>query len=289
MGKKKQKEMDAMRPLFLKGARERGIPEKEAQKIFELMAQFAGYGFNKSHSAAYALIAYQTAYLKAHFPLQFMAALLTVEKEVTDNVVKYVAQCREMGIAVHPPDINRSGLDFTVEESALRFGLGAIKNVGDGTIEAILAARDRVGSFASLSGLCREVDGRSMNRKALESLIKCGALDGFGASRAQLMRSLDGCVASAHKEVRDQQAGQASLFGGARRPPRPCPRSRLKGTTGRRVSCSPSRRRRWGSISAVTLCSSTARPWRPSEASRPAVWLLRLRAAPYEWEGSSRP
>ncbi|HEV8335443.1 MAG TPA: DNA polymerase III subunit alpha [Candidatus Polarisedimenticolia bacterium] len=214
MGKKKQKEMDAMRPLFLKGARERGIPEKEAQKIFELMAQFAGYGFNKSHSAAYALIAYQTAYLKAHFPVQFMAALLTVEKEVTDNVVKYIAQCREMGIAVHPPDINRSGLDFTVEESALRFGLGAIKNVGDGTIEAILQARDRVGSFASLAGLCREVDSRSMNRKALESLIKSGALDGFGAARQQLMRSLDACVASAHKEVRDQQAGQASLFGG---------------------------------------------------------------------------
>jgi DNA polymerase III subunit alpha len=214
MGKKKQKEMDAMRPPFLEGARERGIPSKEAQKIFEMMAQFAGYGFNKSHSAAYALIAYQTAYLKARYPLQFMAALLTVEKEVTDNVVKYVGECREMTIPVHPPDINRSGLDFTVEGKSLRFGLGAIKNVGDGTIESVLAARDRVGSFASLSQLCREVDSRSMNRKALESLIKSGALDSLGASRAGLMRSLEGCVAAAQKEVRDQAAGQGSLFGG---------------------------------------------------------------------------
>jgi len=129
------------------------------------MAQFGGYGFNKSHSAAYALVAYQTAYLKAHHPVQFMAALLTVEKEVTDNVVKYVNECREMGIQVHPPDINRSGLDFTVEGDSVRFGLGAIKNVGDGSIESILAARERVGSFASLSQLCREVESRSLNRK----------------------------------------------------------------------------------------------------------------------------
>ncbi len=212
MGKKKQKEMDSMRPLFLKGARGRGIPEKEAEKIFEMMAQFAGYGFNKSHSAAYALIAFQTAFLKAHYPVQFMTALLTVEKEVTDNVVKYVNECREMGIPVHPPDINRSGLEFSTEEGAIRFGLGAIKNVGDGTIESILAARGKVGGFASLSQMCREVDSRTMNRKALESLIKSGALDGFG-SRSGLMSSLDACVAGAQKEVRDQAAGQASLFG----------------------------------------------------------------------------
>jgi len=223
MGKKKQKEMDAMRPPFLKGARERGIPEKEAQKIFEMMAQFAGYGFNKSHSAAYALIAYRTAYLKTHYPLQFMAALLTVEKEVTDNVVKYVNECREMGIPVHPPDVNRSGLDFMVEGDSIRFGLGAIKNVGDGTIETILAARERVGSFSSLSRLCHEVDSRSMNRKALESLIKSGALDPFGSSRAALMRSLDACVAGAQKEVRDRAAGQASLFGGFAARPEPAP------------------------------------------------------------------
>ena len=223
MGKKKQKEMDAMRPLFLKGARERGIPEKEAQKIFEMMAQFAGYGFNKSHSAAYALIAFRTAYLKAHHPVQFMAALLTVEKEVTDNVVKYVSECREMQIPVHPPDVNRSGLDFTVEGDSIRFGLGAIKNVGDGTIETILAARERVGSFSSLSGLCHEVDCRSMNRKALESLIKSGALDSFGSSRAALMRSLDACVAGAQKDVRARAAGQASLFGGPGARPEPVP------------------------------------------------------------------
>jgi DNA polymerase-3 subunit alpha len=215
MGKKKQKEMDAQKPLFVQGAKSRGIPAKEAEKIFDLMAQFGGYGFNKSHSAAYALIAYQTAYLKAHYPVHFLAALLTVEKESTDNVVKYVAECRGMGIPVHPPDINRSGLDFTVEGSSIRFGLGAIKNVGDGTIEAILAARERVGRFTSLAQLCREVDARALNRKALESLIKSGALDGFAIPRAALVRSLDTCLASAQQASRDEAAGQASLFGGA--------------------------------------------------------------------------
>ena len=212
MGKKKQKEMDSMRGLFVKGAKERSVPEKEAVKIFELMATFAGYGFNKSHSAAYALVAYQTAYLKAHHPVQFMAALLTVEKEVTDNVVKYIGQCREMGIAVLPPDLNRSALDFAVEGEAIRFGLGAIKNVGDGTIEALLQARERVGSFSSLQQLCREVDSRTLNRKALESLVKSGALDGLALPRAALYRALDSVVSSAQKESRDLAAGQASLF-----------------------------------------------------------------------------
>jgi DNA polymerase III subunit alpha len=213
MGKKKQKEMDAMAAIFVKGARQRGIPEKEAAKIFDLMAQFAGYGFNKSHSAAYALVAYQTGYLKAHYPVQFMAALLTVEKEATDNVVKYVGECREMGIAVHSPDLNRSALDFTVEGESIRFGLGAIKNVGDGAIETILAVRERVGAFTTLQQLCREVDSRALNRKALESLIKSGAFDGFGAPRAHLFRTLDSVVSAAQKESKDLAAGQASLFG----------------------------------------------------------------------------
>ncbi|MCI0656281.1 MAG: DNA polymerase III subunit alpha, partial [Acidobacteria bacterium] len=212
MGKKKQKEMDAMRGVFVKGAKERSVPEKEAVKIFELMATFAGYGFNKSHSAAYALVAYQTAYLKAHHPVQFMAALLTVEKEVTDNVVKYIGECREMGIAVLPPDLNRSALDFAVEGEAIRFGLGAIKNVGDGTIEALLAARDRAAEFTSLQQLCREVDSRTLNRKALESLVKSGALDSLGLPRAALYRALEAVVSSAQKESRDLAAGQASLF-----------------------------------------------------------------------------
>jgi len=213
MGKKKQKEMDSQKPLFLKGAQERGIPEREAEKIFELMAQFAGYGFNKSHSAAYALIAYQTAYLKANHPFQFMAALLTVEKEATDIVAKYIGECRELGIPIHPPSINRSGLDFTVEGDSIRFGLGAIKNVGDGTIESILSARTRVGRFEDLLQLCRELDGRTINRKALESLIKSGALDDFGPSRAGLFGSVESCLARAQKAVRDEVAGQASLFG----------------------------------------------------------------------------
>ena len=224
MGKKKQKEMDAMRGVFVQGAKERGVPEKEAARIFELMATFAGYGFNKSHSAAYALVAYQTAYLKAHHPVHFMAALLTVEKEVTDNVVKYIGECREMGVPVLPPDLNRSALDFAVEGESIRFGLGAIKNVGDGTIEAILAARSRAGAFSSLSQLTREVDSRTLNRKALESLIKSGAMDGFGLPRLALFRNLEAAVSSAQKESRDLAAGQASLFGGAGTPAEAAPR-----------------------------------------------------------------
>lgn len=215
MGKKKQKEMDAMRGVFVAGAKGRGIPQKEAEKIFELMATFAGYGFNKSHSAAYALVAYQTAFLKTHHPVQFMAALLTVEKEVTDNVVKYIAECREMGLAVLPPDINASELDFAVQGEAIRFGLGAIKNVGDGAIETILAARRSVGPFASLQQICRDVDSRALNRKALESLVKSGALDSLGKTRAVLYLTLDAAVSEAQKNSRDLAAGQASLFGAA--------------------------------------------------------------------------
>jgi DNA polymerase-3 subunit alpha len=214
MGKKKQKEMDAMRDVFVQGARKGGVPGKEAEKIFELMATFAGYGFNKSHSAAYALVAYQTAYLKARFPVEFMAALLTVEKEVTDNVVKYIAECREMGIAVLPPDLNRSVLDFSVEGKAIRFGMGAIKNVGDGAIEMLMEARSRVGAFTSLEQLCLEVDTRALNRKAMESLVKSGALDGWGMPRSALMGALEAALSGAQKASRDRAAGQASLFGG---------------------------------------------------------------------------
>ena len=213
MGKKKQKEMDAMRDVFVQGARKAGVPGKEAEKIFELMATFAGYGFNKSHSAAYALVAYQTAYLKARFPVEFMAALLTVEKEVTENVVKYIAECREMGISLLPPDLNRSTLDFSVEGKAIRFGMGAIKNVGDGAIEVLLQVRSRVGGFTSLEQLCREIDSRALNRKAMESLVKSGALDGWGIPRSALLGGLDAALSGAQKASRDRAAGQASLFG----------------------------------------------------------------------------
>src|SRR5918912_1235756 len=154
MGKKIKEEMEAQRERFVKGAVERGFPQKKIEKIFDLMEQFAGYGFNKSHSAAYALLAYQTAYLKTHYPVEFMAALLTSVTGNTDDVVKYINECREMGIPVEAPDINVSDANFTPHDKAIRFGLAAVKNVGRNAIESILAARKAVGRFKSIFEFC---------------------------------------------------------------------------------------------------------------------------------------
>jgi len=214
MGKKKKDVMAAQRDRFIKGCLARGVGEKEARRIFELMEYFAGYGFNKAHSTAYALIAYQTAWLKAHHPRHFMASLLTAEKDNTDNVVKYIGESREMGIAVLPPHVNHSGVDFTVEADGIRFGLGAVKNVGEGAARAIVDARERLGSFGSLKGLCREVDLRTVNKRVLESLVKAGALDGLGTNRATLCAGVDAVIESCQKAVRDRDSGQAGLFAG---------------------------------------------------------------------------
>ncbi len=213
MGKKNAVEMAQQRERFLCGATERGYPAKKIARIFDLMEQFAGYGFNKSHSAAYAYLAYVTAYLKAHYSVEFMSALLTSESGNMDKIVKYINECREMGIRVLPPDVNRSDLNFTPSDDAIRFGLGAVKNVGQGAVEAIVAAREEGGPFSSIYDFCDRVNLGNVNRRVLESLIKAGALDETGANRAQLTEALDRALESGARASRDRVMGQHGLFG----------------------------------------------------------------------------
>jgi len=213
MGKKDPKEMARQRKRFMSGAAALGHPKYTAGEIFDHMEKFAGYGFNKSHSAAYALLAYQTAYLKTHYPVEFMAALLTSETSKPENVVKYIGECREMGIRVEPPDVQVSGAQFTPHGEAIRFGLAAVKNVGGNAIESILKARAEAGGrFRSLWEFCEKVDLRVMNKRVLESLIKAGALDSLG-SRASLMKAVDKAMERAQKAQRDAAQGQSGLFG----------------------------------------------------------------------------
>ena len=213
MGKKKPKEMAAQQEKFLAGCRERKVNPKKAVKIFELMAQFAGYGFNKSHSAAYALLAYQTAYLKTHYPVEFMAAVLSAETGNTEKVVKYIGECRQMGITVLPPDVQSSDWSFTPAGESIRFGLGAVRNVGFNTVRAVQEARQRLGQFTSLMQFCEEVDVRTLNRRALESLVKAGALDSLGEHRAQLLAAAEGALVRATRVQREKESGQHALFG----------------------------------------------------------------------------
>src|ERR1700687_850470 len=203
MGKKKHDEMAAQREKFLAGCLARKVPAKKAQRIFDLMAEFAGYGFNKSHSCAYALLAYQTAYLKTHFPVEFMAALLTSETGNTEKVVKYINEARGMGITVLPPDVNSSALDFTPVGESIRFGLQAIKNVGENTVKGILEARVALGRFTSLYQFCGHVDTRLLNRRVVESLIKSGAMDTLGARRSQIFAVIDRAMESAQRQQRE--------------------------------------------------------------------------------------
>src|SRR5579864_1782407 len=212
MGKKKAEEMAQQRERFVEGAVQRGYPPKKIEKIFDLMAQFAGYGFNKSHSAAYALLAYHTAYLKTRYPVEFMAALLTSVTGSTDDVVKYINECREMGIAVEAPDINVSDANFTPHGEAIRFGLAAVKNVGQNAIESIVAGRKELGRFRSIFQFCEKVDLRLLNKRVLESLIKSGAMDSLGR-RAQIIEVLDKAIERAQKTQRDAESGQHGLFG----------------------------------------------------------------------------
>ena len=212
MGKKDPQVMSQQKERFLDGSLDNGISRDKSGKLFDLIEKFAGYGFNKSHSAAYALIAFQTAYLKAHFPLEFMAALLTSEVNDTDKVMAHIGECRERGLTVLPPDINHSGIDFTVADNAIRFGLAAVKNVGRGAVEAIITAREEGGEFTGLHDLCERVDLRKVNRRVLESLVKCGAFDSTGAHRAQLMAVLDEALEHGQKMRRDIDAGQSSIF-----------------------------------------------------------------------------
>ncbi len=213
MGKKNAEEMAQQRDRFMSGAAALGHPKGVAGEIFDQMEKFAGYGFNKSHSAAYSLVAYQTAYLKTHYPVEFMAALLTSETSKPENVVKYIAECKEMGIRVEPPDVQVSGAQFTPHGDAIRFGLAAVKNVGGNAIESIMKARAEVGGrFKSLWEFCEKVDLRVMNKRVNESLIKAGALDSLGA-RAALMKAVDKAMERAQKTQKDAAQGQHGLFG----------------------------------------------------------------------------
>ncbi|MFH1017696.1 MAG: DNA polymerase III subunit alpha [Pseudomonadota bacterium] len=213
MGKKIAEEMAHQEERFLAGCEANRINETKAKKIFDLMAKFAGYGFNKSHSAAYALISYQTAYFKAHYPVEFMAACLSIDRDNTDRVVTLMADCRDQGIEILPPDVNESQLDFSVGDGKIRFGMAAVKNVGEAAIGAILETRDDAGPFRDLFDFCARVDLRKVNKRVVESLVKCGAFDSTGGRRAQLMASLESAMDTAQSSQRDRAVGQASLFG----------------------------------------------------------------------------
>ncbi|MBI5559989.1 MAG: DNA polymerase III subunit alpha [Deltaproteobacteria bacterium] len=211
MGKKVPEVMLDQRARFLDGARAKKVPQKKAEKIFDLMAKFAGYGFNKSHSAAYALIAYETAYLKAHYPVFFMAALLSSNMDDSDKVMKYIGECRNSGIGVLPPDLNESSWDFIVKGNTIRFGLAAIKNVGGAAIESILSAREN-GPFKSFEDFLMRIDPRKVNKKTIESLVKSGAFDFTSKSRGYLISILEAALEMAQGLIRDKMGGQTSIF-----------------------------------------------------------------------------
>ncbi len=212
MGKKKVELMQQQRKLFVEGALKNGVAEKVANEIFDLMDKFAGYGFNKSHAACYSIVAYQTAYLRAHYPAEFMAANLSSEMGVIDRIVILIDECRKAGINVLPPDVNESDVKFIATQNGIRFGLGAVKNVGVASIKAIVAARERFGKFKTIFEFAREVDLRAVNKKVLESLIQVGAMDSLEGHRAQLFETIDLAVTYAQRVNADKAMGQTSLF-----------------------------------------------------------------------------
>ncbi len=216
MGKKKAEEMAKQRSVFVDGAVQRGIDAKQAAWIFDLIEKFAGYGFNKSHSAAYALLSYQTGWLKTHHPAAFMAAVLSADIDNTDKVVTLVDECERLGLKILPPDINASAYAFTVAGAkTIRYGLGAIRGVGEQAVQMLVAEREANGAFTDLEELCRRIDLARVNRRVLEALIKSGALDALGTNRAQLMSRLDSAVLGGEQSTRDSAAGQEDLFGAA--------------------------------------------------------------------------
>ncbi len=228
MGKKKPEEMERQREIFVTGAAANGIETDQADSIFNLMETFARYGFNKSHSVAYALVAYHTAWLKAHYPAEFMAAVLSADLDKTDKIANLIEDCRAMGLTILPPDLNRSSYRFEVEDGAIRYGLGAIKGVGQGAIDNLVSIRRRRGPFESLADLCREIDLARLNRRTLESLIRAGACDCIEPNRAAVMQALPDVLSAAERFQADREAGQGSLFGATEPDPasRPMPDSR---------------------------------------------------------------
>jgi DNA polymerase-3 subunit alpha len=212
MGKKKPREMAKQHERFVEGAVQRGIDRGKAEEVFALMAEFAGYGFAKSHSTAYALITYQTAYLKANHPREYLAALLTTEAGNHDKLARYIAHAEHLGVDVLPPSVNESAHDFTVVAEGIRFGLAGVKNVGEGAIESILQAREEGGAFASIVDFASRVDARRANRRVVESLVKCGAFDALHENRAGVWASLDSALEAGAAAQRDRAIGQENLF-----------------------------------------------------------------------------
>lgn len=214
MGKKKPEEMAQQRDIFVNGALANGVEQAQATHIFDLMEKFAGYGFNKSHSAAYALLSYQTAWLKAHYPAAFMAAVLSSDMDHTDKVVMLIDECQHIDIAILPPDINLSEYKFTAaDQRSIRYGLGAIKGVGQAAIEGVLDERRHNGAFGSIEDFCRRVDLQKSNRRVIEALIRAGAMDALGPNRATIMARLPDALALAEQNTRAAAAGQDDMFG----------------------------------------------------------------------------
>ena len=222
ISKKKEKGIVAERPGFIAGAKANGITQEEAEKLFELILKFAGYGFNKAHSTRYAMVAYQTAYFKRYHPAEFMAALLTFESGDTDKVVQYMSEAQRMGLSIGAPDINACGADFTVDRAAagkkdgavIRFGLAAVKGVGAKAVESILQSRERIGRFQNLYHFCENVDLHAVNRATIEALIKCGAFDALGAHRAAMLSAAEHAIDLGNAVAQDRKSGQMSFFAG---------------------------------------------------------------------------
>ena len=214
MGKKKPEEMAKERVKFMEGSGARGVDPAQAGGIFDLMEKFAGYGFNKSHSAAYALVSYQTAWLKVNYPAEFMAAVLSSEMANTDKIVVFIEECRAMGLTIRPPSVNESAFRFVANDAGeVIYGLGAIRGVGEGPVASLLAAREADGGFKDLFDFCRRIDLRKLNKRALEALVRAGALDDQGANRAVIMASLENAVAAAEQQARNDDCGMVDLFG----------------------------------------------------------------------------
>lgn len=214
MGKKKPEEMAKQKQFFLDGCEKNGINTTLAENIFDLVEKFAGYGFNKSHSAAYALVSYQTLWLKAHYPAEFMAAVLTADMQNTDKVVTLVEECRNMKLDLLVPDVSRSEYTFTVnDEGQIVYGLGAIKGLGEGPIQSIVEGRGDGEPYQDIFDFCRRIDLKKVNKRAMEALIRCGAMDKLGASRAQLMASIDKAVQQAGQQSRNESVGMMDMFG----------------------------------------------------------------------------
>lgn len=214
MGKKKAEEMAKQREIFISGATERGVALGTATRIFDLMEKFAGYGFNKSHSAAYAVLSYQTAYLKAHYPAAFMAAVMSADLQNTDRLVTLKDDCRQLGLNLMAPDINQSSYHFSVSSAdTILYGLGAIKGVGRGAVESLIADREANGPYKSLAQFCRRVDHEKINRRTLEAMVKSGAMDSFGETRRSLMHHVPEALRSADQQAKAAAAGQNDMFG----------------------------------------------------------------------------